>query len=162
MPRRLYKDRLIDDVVGCRKPSFNIADLPLIGHLTIGRQGAAVDLGPIHVGPRHVFQFPTVQCVPFETRVRPTRSQTVERVERKRQRFKIDLHLLNRISCCFLGHRRNRQNWLPLIQRLVGQHLLTRRLDRRQIVRREDRLHTRHRQCCPRIHIQDPSMRHRT
>ena len=131
MRRGLVKHRLVEHQVSVGQAGFDVAHFPLIGDLAIGRQRAVVDLSPIDVVPLDVDKVTPIHGIAFQTGIRASWPQTVQRVKRKRQRLEVNLHLLNGIRRLLFRRRRNRQDRLTFIQRLVRQHPFFRRIHRR-------------------------------
>ena len=54
--------------------------------------------------------------------------KTLQRIERKGQRFIINRNFVNRILCRLLVERGNRQNWIPHIMGIICQNGIVRRV----------------------------------
>ena len=106
-------------------------------------------------------------------RIRATRAQALQRIGSKRQRFHLDLDLLDSLRACQLVHGRDSQNGFSLVHRLICQRQLAPfiSLDHgsvvvhicrvaRNLCRRKNRLHSRHRQCFLRADALHARMRH--
>ena len=124
MRHRLHEHSFIKNKVRLSEARFDITDFPFVRNLATGRHLTAVHLGPVDVVPGNVKQVTTGHRVALKPSIGPTRAKTLQRIQCKRERFKIDLNLLNRIRRRFLRYRGHRQNRLAFIERLIRQHLL--------------------------------------
>ena len=70
----------------------------------------------------------TYPDVPFHAGIHRSRQQRRDRIHAERQRFPVDLDLFDRFSRRQFVDRRHSQNRFALIERLVGQRLLTLRV----------------------------------
>jgi hypothetical protein len=107
------------------------------------------------------------------SRVRPSRPQALNRIHGERQQLEVHLDLLDRFGRGQLVHRRDGENGVADVQRLVGQAAFTQRArddaftevgtfhDGRQIVDRQNGLHSGHRRCRAGVDPHDAGVRHR-
>ena len=139
MRQRLKVDVLLDDRVRLGEPGGEVAILPLVTGLGVHRDLARRHPGHVGLGPLDVAQLAPDHRVGVGPRVRPARTQAIERVEDELHRFEVDADALDRFGRRLLVDRRHRENRLALVERLVGQGGLVRRLDVvRQLVGRQD------------------------
>jgi len=136
---------LFDDHVRLGEPGREVTVLPLGTRLGLHRDLARVQLGHVGLGPLYFAELPPEHRVALGPRVGPTRTETVERVEDELQRFEVELNELDRFGRRLLIDRRHGENRLALVEWLVGQGRLARRVDLRNIVVSQDAFEPRQR-----------------
>jgi hypothetical protein len=172
----LHDECFIDDDRGILEAGVEVTVRPLIRHRA-HRQRAIGRVSEVALGPFQGLDFRPVLLrrlsggrrrgrwrrhpdVAIDARVGAGRTQALDRIDDERQRLEIELDALDRFRRGALVDGRQRKDRLALVERLVGQRAFC-AFQIGKVVRGQDRLDARHRQCGAGVDVPDPGVWHR-
>ena len=173
--KRLVNDGLVENQIRFGEARLDVPDLPSlrpllppldhlavrIHHIVGHRHAAFRRIVEVFLGPLERDEIPPQPRVSFYSRVRAAGPQAVQGVQREGKGLEVDLDQLDRIRRGGLVDRRDREDGLTLVVRVVREALLT-SCGLRHLIGREHANHAVQSERCARVDARDAAVRHGT